>query len=49
VAVRLPLHVSHSVLASEERLRHLLGVTEPDPDVALEECVRWLWARGAGG
>jgi nucleoside-diphosphate-sugar epimerase len=41
-----PWHVSHAVLASDERLRRVLGVTEPDPDAALEECVRWLWARG---
>jgi nucleoside-diphosphate-sugar epimerase len=40
-----PWHVSHAVLASDERLRHVLGVTEPDPDAALEECVRWLWER----
>jgi nucleoside-diphosphate-sugar epimerase len=38
-----PWHVSHAVLASDERLRHVLGVTEPDPDAALAECVRWLW------
>jgi nucleoside-diphosphate-sugar epimerase len=37
-----PWHVTHAVLASDERLRHVLGVTEPDPDAALEECVRWL-------
>jgi nucleoside-diphosphate-sugar epimerase len=41
-----PWHVSHAVFASDERLRHVLGVVEPDPATALEECVRWLWARG---
>ncbi|MEA2467848.1 MAG: hypothetical protein QOJ57_1974 [Thermoleophilaceae bacterium] len=41
-----PWHVSHPVIASDERLRRVLGVTEPDPDSALEECVRWLWAQG---
>jgi nucleoside-diphosphate-sugar epimerase len=40
-----PWHVSHPVIASDERLRHVLGVNEPDPDAALEECVRWLWER----
>jgi nucleoside-diphosphate-sugar epimerase len=38
-----PWHVMHPVLASDERLRHVLGVSEPDPDAALEETVRWLW------
>jgi nucleoside-diphosphate-sugar epimerase len=52
-AVRLPFeesdhpwHTSHPVLASDERLRLVLGVTEPDPDAALEECVRWCWEHG---
>jgi nucleoside-diphosphate-sugar epimerase len=38
-----PWNVSHAVIASDERLRHTLGVMEPDPDAALEACVRWLW------
>jgi hypothetical protein len=37
--------VTHAVLASDERLRTVLGVSEPDPDEALGECVRWLWER----
>jgi nucleoside-diphosphate-sugar epimerase len=40
-----PWHTSHPVLASDERLRQVLGVTEPDPDAALEATVRWLWER----
>jgi nucleoside-diphosphate-sugar epimerase len=43
-----PWHTSHPVHASDERLRLVLGVTEPDPDAALEECVRWLWEAGPG-
>jgi nucleoside-diphosphate-sugar epimerase len=42
-----PWHVSHPVVASDERLRLVLGVVEPDPDAALEECVRWLAERGS--
>jgi nucleoside-diphosphate-sugar epimerase len=42
-----PWHVSHPVIASDERLRLVLGVLEPDPDRALEECVRWLWEQPA--
>jgi nucleoside-diphosphate-sugar epimerase len=41
-----PWHTSHPVLASDERLRLVLGVTEPDPDAALKECVRWCWEHG---
>jgi nucleoside-diphosphate-sugar epimerase len=41
-----PWHTSHPVHASDERLRHVLGVTEPETDAALEECVRWLWETG---
>jgi nucleoside-diphosphate-sugar epimerase len=40
-----PWQVRHAVIGSDERLRHVLGVNEPDPDAALEECVRWLWER----
>ena len=38
-----PWHTTHPVLASDERLRLVLGVTEPDPAAALEETVRWCW------
>lgn len=40
-----PWQVRHAVIGSDERLRSVLAVTEPDPDDALEECVRWLWER----
>jgi nucleoside-diphosphate-sugar epimerase len=49
-----PWHTSHPVLASDDRLRHVLGVVKPDPDDALRETVAWLWenrealAAGAG-
>jgi nucleoside-diphosphate-sugar epimerase len=49
-----PWHTSHPVVASDERLRRVLGVVEPDPDDALRETVAWLWenrealAAGAG-
>jgi nucleoside-diphosphate-sugar epimerase len=38
-----PWQVGHPVLCSEERLRHVLGVTEPEPRAALRETVTWLW------
>jgi nucleoside-diphosphate-sugar epimerase len=38
-----PWQTLHPVLASDERLRRGLGVTEPSPDAALRECVEWLW------
>ncbi|HEV7845248.1 MAG TPA: hypothetical protein VGO83_03260 [Thermoleophilaceae bacterium] len=38
-----PWQTRHPVLASDERLRHVLGVMEPAPEAALRECVEWLW------
>lgn len=38
-----PWHTAHPVLASDERLRNVLKVTEPSPEAALRECVGWLW------
>ena len=43
-----PWQTSHPVLASDARLREVLHVTEPDPEAALEETVRWLWTRRRG-
>jgi nucleoside-diphosphate-sugar epimerase len=40
-----PWQTSHPVLASDRRLREILGVTEPDPEAALTETVQWLWQR----
>lgn len=40
-----PWQTSHPVLASDARLREVLRVTEPDPEAALAEMVRWLWSR----
>jgi nucleoside-diphosphate-sugar epimerase len=34
---------AHPVLCSDERLRAVLGVVEPEPREALAETVRWLW------
>jgi hypothetical protein len=39
-----PWQTSHPVLCSDERLRHVLHVTQPDPLHALTETVQWLWA-----
>lgn len=33
------------VLAGDRRLREQLRVTEPDPEAALAETIRWLWER----
>ena len=40
-----PWQVGHPVLASDRRLRDILGVEidQPDPDNALRETVDWLW------
>lgn len=38
-----PWKVRHPVLCDTRRLEDVLGVREPDPLAALEECVRWLW------
>jgi nucleoside-diphosphate-sugar epimerase len=40
-----PWQTSHSMLASDRRLRDDLGVgpDQPDPDDALRETVEWLW------
>lgn len=38
-----PWQVHHPVLCSDRRLRDVLQVHEPDPEVALTECVDWLW------
>ena len=38
-----PWQTSHPVLVSDQRLREVLGVTEPDPEAALAETVQWLW------
>jgi hypothetical protein len=43
-ATPLPPQTSHPVLCSDERLRHLLHITQPDPLHALTETVHWLWA-----
>jgi hypothetical protein len=40
-----PWQTSHPVLASDRRLREQLRVTEPDPEAALVETIRWLWQR----
>jgi nucleoside-diphosphate-sugar epimerase len=42
-----PWRTAHPVLCSDRRLRCVLGVTEPDPDAALAETVRWLWQHPA--
>lgn len=45
-----PWQVHHPVLASDRRLVDVLEVTEPDPAVALEDTVRFLWeALSRGG
>lgn len=40
-----PWQTNHPMLASDQRLRDVLGVgaDEPDPDDALKETVEWLW------
>ena len=38
-----PWRGRHPVLCDTRRLEDVLGVREPDPLLALEECVRWLW------
>lgn len=40
-----PWQTGHPVLASDRRLRDVLGVglDQPDPDDALRETVEWLW------
>lgn len=38
-----PWNTAHPVLASDRRLREVLGVTEPDPRAALAETVEHLW------
>lgn len=40
-----PWQTNHPMLASDHRLREVLGVgpDEPDPDTALTETVEWLW------
>lgn len=38
-----PWQTSHPVLASDARLRGVLGVIKPDPERALAETVQWLW------
>lgn len=38
-----PWQIRHPVVCDTRRLQDVLGVTEPDPDEALAECVRWLW------
>lgn len=38
-----PWQTAHPVLCSDRRLRDVLLVTEPDPQAALAETVRWLW------
>jgi nucleoside-diphosphate-sugar epimerase len=40
-----PWQTGHAVLASDRRLREVLGVApdQPDPDDALRETVEWLW------
>jgi nucleoside-diphosphate-sugar epimerase len=40
-----PWQTSHPVLVCDQRLREVLGVTEPDPQAALAETVHWLWAQ----
>jgi nucleoside-diphosphate-sugar epimerase len=42
-AVDHPWQTLHPVLCDDRRLREVLGVTEPDPRVALANTVRWLW------
>jgi nucleoside-diphosphate-sugar epimerase len=38
-----PWNVRHPVLADTGRLRHVLGVEEPDPLVATSAQIAWLW------
>ena len=38
-----PWQTAHPVLCSDHRLRETLGVTEPEPEDALAETLRWLW------
>lgn len=38
-----PWQTAHPVLASDGRLREVLGVRGRDPEIALGETVRWLW------
>lgn len=40
-----PWQTKHPVLCCDERLRRVLGVTEPHPSAALVDAVRWLWNR----
>jgi len=44
-----PWQTRHPVLCCDERLRHVLRVTEPDPSLALAEAIRWLWERRDAG
>ena len=39
-----PWQTAFPVLCSDRRLRETLGVSDPDPDIALRETVEWLWA-----
>jgi hypothetical protein len=38
-----PWQTAHPILCSDRRLRHTLGVTEPDPTRGTRGTVRWLW------
>lgn len=44
-----PWKLRHPVLCDTRRLVDVLGVTEPDPAVALAECVSWLWENPTPG
>jgi nucleoside-diphosphate-sugar epimerase len=39
-----PWQAAYPVLCSDRRLRDVLGVVEPDPELALQETIDWLWA-----
>lgn len=42
-----PFKIQSPYFCSDQRLREVLGVTEPDPAEALAETVAWLWEHGA--
>jgi nucleoside-diphosphate-sugar epimerase len=42
-----PWNVRHPIIADTSRLRHVLGVTEPDPAGATIAQIEWLWEHRA--
>jgi len=42
-----PFKIQSPYFCSDQRLREVLGVTEPDPAEALAATVAWLWEHGA--